>query len=116
MSVIVLGAPRSRSRSLCPVTIPRIILVHLLAQFGHTRAETDRSGNGSGAAKPARDVCAFASFICRWLALGFGENREAVRDQVDRLARFAFDFAARLTDAPGDADKIADCGFGDSLA
>jgi len=30
-----------------PVTIPLIILTHLLAQFGQSRVETERSGIGA---------------------------------------------------------------------
>ena len=51
-----------------------------------------------------------------WLALGFGEDRETVRDQVNRVMGVPFDLVARLTDAPGNADKIADCGFVEPFA
>ena len=48
--------------------------------------------------------------------LGFGEDREAVCDQIDRIVGLAFDLVFRLTDAPGDAHKIADGGFVEPLA
>jgi hypothetical protein len=60
--------------------------------------------------------CSFASFIGGRLALGFGKDREAVRDEVNRVTGLAFNFVARLADAPSDADKIADCGFGEPVA
>ena len=44
------------------------------------------------------------------LDFGFGEGREAVGDQIDRVVDLAFDLVFRLTDAPSDADKIADGG------
>jgi hypothetical protein len=51
------------------------------------------------------------------LDLGFGEDREAVRDQIDRVAGLAaFARVAPLADAPGDADKIADGGVGEPVA
>ena len=43
--------------------------------------------------------------------LRFGEDSEAVRDQVNRVAGFAFDLVFRLADARRDADKIANCGI-----
>ena len=50
------------------------------------------------------------------LDFGFGEDREAVCDQIDRVAGFAFNLVLRLADASGDADKIADCGFVEPFA
>ena len=47
---------------------------------------------------------------------GFGEDRKAVCDQIDRVVGSAIRLVARLTDAPGDADKIADCGFVEPFA
>jgi hypothetical protein len=49
------------------------------------------------------------------LDLGFGEDREAVCDQIDRVVGSAIGLVARLADAPGDADKIADGGVVDPL-
>ena len=57
-----------------------------------------------------------ASIIVARLALGFGEDREAVRDRINRIVGSAIGLVARLTDAPGDADKIADCGVGEPVA
>ena len=54
--------------------------------------------------------------VISWLALGFCEDLETVRDKVNRVAGLAFDLVARLADAPGDADKIADCGSGELVA
>jgi hypothetical protein len=50
------------------------------------------------------------------LDLGFGEDREAVCDQVNREVGSAIGLVTRLADAPGDADKIADGGVGEPLA
>ena len=50
------------------------------------------------------------------LDFGFGEDREAVRDQVNRVVGSAIGLVARLADAPGDADKIADGGVGEPFA
>ena len=49
------------------------------------------------------------------LDLGFGEDGKAGCDQIDRVVGLAFDLVFRLADAPGDADKIADCGPSTSL-
>ena len=48
--------------------------------------------------------------------LGFGKDREAVCDQIDRVVGLAFDHVFRLTNSPGDADKIADGGFVEPFA
>ena len=50
------------------------------------------------------------------LDLGFGEDREAVRDQVNRVLGVTVNLVFRLANAPGDADKIADCGVGEPVA
>lgn len=60
--------------------------------------------------------CSFVSFSVGRLAFGFSEDRETVRDQVDRVAGLTFDLVARLADAPSDADKITDSGFGEPVA
>ena len=50
------------------------------------------------------------------LDFGFGEDREAVGNQVNRVVGLAFDLVFRLADASGDADKIADAGFMEPFA
>ena len=50
------------------------------------------------------------------LGFGFGEDREDVRDQVNRVLGVPVNLVFRLTDAPRDADKIADCGVGEPVA
>jgi hypothetical protein len=50
------------------------------------------------------------------LDLGFGKDREAVRDQVNRVLGVSVNRVFRLADAPGDADKIADGGVGEPVA
>ena len=76
--------------------------------FRRSRTKTGRQS------RPAR--WSVLHIVIDSLDLGFGEDREAVRDQVDRVAGLAFDLVARLADAPGDADKIADCGVGEPVA
>ena len=60
--------------------------------------------------------CSVLHIIIDSLALGFGEDSEAVRDQVNRVVGPAIGLVARLTDAPGDADKIANGRFFEPLA
>ncbi len=50
------------------------------------------------------------------LGFGFSEDREAVRDQVNRVLGVPVNRVFRLADAPSDADKIADCGVGEPVA
>ena len=50
------------------------------------------------------------------IASGFGEDRETVGDQVNRVVGSTIGLVARLTDAPGDADEITDVGLGEFVA
>ena len=43
------------------------------------------------------------AYRLRQSSFGFGEDRAAVRDHVDRVAGLTFDHVFRLADAPGDA-------------
>jgi hypothetical protein len=58
----------------------------------------------------------FLHIVFDSLDLDFGEDRKTIGDQVDRVVGSAIGLVARLTDAPGDADKIADCGVGEPVA
>ena len=69
-----------------------------------------RGGNASPAG------CSILHIVFDSLHLGFGEDREAVRDQVNRVLGVPVNLVFRLTDAPGDADKIADGGVGEPVA
>jgi hypothetical protein len=46
---------------------------------------------------------------------GFGEDRETIGDEIDRVIGSAIGFVARLTDASGEADKIANGCFFEPL-
>ncbi len=65
--------------------------------------------------KPPR-FRSFAGFIVGSIASGFGDDREAVSDQIDRVVGSAIGLVARLADAPGDADKIADASLFEPVA
>ena len=84
---------------------PRESALRPFASLGRKAGRHSRPAGGS-----------FLHIVFDRLDFGFGEDREAVGDQIDRVVGLAFDLVFRLTDAPGEADKIADCGVAEPFA
>ena len=85
------------------LSISSLPAIHDISVIGYSEIAGRRS-------RPAGWLVVHVAFDS--LGFGFGEDREPVRDEVNRVAGLAFDLVARLADAPGDADEIADCGVG----